>query len=124
MQVAFAQTESPMPRATSRREPPHPMVADIMRIVANDFGLSVIEMMAPTRDHGVWKPRVAAMYYARLLTDCSLPELGRCFGGRSHTTILRAFRSCRALMERDEAWANHMDRLLAVMIDRVILPNV
>lgn len=123
MQVAIAQTEYPQSRASSRREPRQPVVADIMRIVASDFGLSVIEMMAPTRDHGVWKPRVAAMYYARLLTDCSLPELGRCFGGRSHTTILRAFRSCRALMERDEAWADRMDRLLAVMIDRVILPN-
>ena len=123
MQTATAYNEFSMSPGFSRREPRHPVVADIMRIVANDFGLSISDMLAQTRDHSVWKPRVAAMYYARLLTDCSLPELGRCFGDRSHTTVLRAFRACRAMMEKDEAWGDRMDRLLALMIDRVILPN-
>ena len=122
MHLAVTPTEYPPPRAQSQRASTHPAVADIMRIVAHDFDMTVGEMMTPTRDHDVWKPRIAAMYYARLLTDCSLPELGRYFGGRSHTTVLRAFRSCRAMIERDGNWAERMDHLLAQLVERVVLP--
>lgn len=123
MHIATTHSQVLPSRAMSRREPRNPVIADIMRVVADEFRMTVAEMMAPSRGHEVWKPRVAAMYYARLLTDCSLPELGRCFGGRSHTTVLRAFRACRNMIERDEAWAVRMDRLLAVMVDQIILPR-
>ena len=127
MQTAIKQNDTIGTETNDAETPEHrgaqrnPVINNIMSIVADEFGMSVDEMMAPTRDHGVWKPRVAAMYYARLLTDCSLPELGRTFGGRSHTTVLRAYRACRTMMERDDNWAIRMDRLLAVMVDRIVL---
>jgi chromosomal replication initiator protein len=117
-----ATTTSPyrvMPRPQSR----DPFVAEVLAAVADEFGLSEKAMMAPSRGYDVWKPRMAAMYYARLLTGCSLPELGRIFGGRSHTTVLRAFRRCRDLIERDEQWALRMDRLLVRLVEKIIVPR-
>jgi len=100
-----------------------PVITEILAAVTEEFGLSEREMMAPTRCHAVWKPRMAAMYYARLLTDCSLPELGRIFGGRNHTTVLRAFRQCRDLIEHDPQWAERMDRLLGRLVQRITTPH-
>ncbi|MDA8231979.1 MAG: hypothetical protein M0006_11640 [Magnetospirillum sp.] len=105
---------------SSRRSPGDIALATVLATVAADFGLSQEEMMAPTRGHAIWKPRMAAMYYARLLTDCSLPELGRAFGGRNHTTVLRAFRRCRELMDKDPAWADRMDALLVRLIGKIV----
>lgn len=104
-------------------EPRETLLDAVIRVVANEFGLTTEEMMAPTRGHAVWKPRMAAMYYTRLLTDSSLPELGRVFGGRSHTTVLRAFRRCRDLMEQDVHWAESMDMLLRRLVETVIVPR-
>ncbi len=113
---------------TAYRYPPRqqsrdPFVAEVLAAVADEYGLSEKEMMAPSRGHDVWKPRMAAMYYARLLTGCSLPELGRVFGGRSHTTVLRAFRRCRELIESDAQWAERLDRLLVRLVEKIIVPR-
>lgn len=114
--------------ATQLRFPPRqpardPLVTEVLAAMAEEFGLTEAEMMAHCRGHGVWKPRMAAMYYTRLLTGCSLPELGRIFGGRSHTTVLRAFRRCRELIEADEQWAARMDRLLVRLLEKIIVPR-
>ncbi|MBI5162397.1 MAG: hypothetical protein HY985_00690 [Magnetospirillum sp.] len=98
-----------------------PFVGEVIAIVADEFGMTVEDMMEATRSHAVWKPRMAAMYYARLLTSCSLPELGRIFGDRSHTTVLRAFRRCRELIDNDESWAGRMDRLLVRLVEQVVI---
>jgi chromosomal replication initiation ATPase DnaA len=100
-----------------------PFVAEVISTIAAEFGLSEREMMVHSRDHRLWKPRMAAMYYARLLTSCSLPELGRVFGGRSHTTVLRAFRRCREMIDTDEAWAGRMDRLLVKLVEKIVTPR-
>lgn len=97
-----------------------PHVANIIAMVATEFGMSEREMMVHSRDHRVWKPRMAAMYYARLLTSCSLPELGRAFGGRSHTTVLRAFNRCREMIDSDPVWASRMDRLLVRLVEKAV----
>lgn len=96
-----------------------PFVADVLAIVAAEFGLTEREMLARSRDFRLWKPRMAAMYYARLLTSCSLPELGRVFG-RSHTTVLRAFRRCRQMIDQDPTWAARMDRLLVQLVEKIV----
>jgi chromosomal replication initiator protein len=100
-----------------------PFVADVIATVAAEFGISEREMLVHSRDHRIWKPRMAAMYYCRLLTQCSLPELGRVFGGRSHTTVLRAFRRCREMIDSDEVWASHMDRLLVKLVEKIVSPR-
>lgn len=101
-----------------------PVLAEILEIVAAEFETNVQDMMEPCRSHDVWKPRMAAMYFARLLTPVSLIALGEIFGGRSHTTVLRAYRRCRSMIDRDEAWSFRMDRLLARLVERSILPRV
>lgn len=110
-------------RSVLRMKVSDPFVAEVIATVAAEFGLTEREMMVPSRDFRVWKPRMAAMYYARLLTQCSLPELGRVFGGRSHTTVLRAFRRCRELIDSDEMWAARMDRLLVKLVEKIVAPR-
>jgi chromosomal replication initiator protein len=97
-----------------------PFVSEVLGTVAADFGMTAEEMLIRSRGFGVWKPRLAAMYFCRLLTGCSLPELGRVFGGRSHTTVLRAFHRCRELMDKDPQWAERMDKLLVVLVEKLI----
>lgn len=120
MSVALAEIRSVTPL---RYKVSDPFVADVISIVAAEFGLSEREMMVHSRDHRLWKPRMAAMYYSRLLTSCSLPELGRVFGGRSHTTVLRAFRRCREMIDSDEVWAGRMDRLLVKLVEKIVAPK-
>lgn len=120
MSVALAEIRSVAPL---RYKVSDPFVADVIATVAAEFGLSEREMMVHSRDHRLWKPRMAAMYYARLLTSCSLPELGRVFGGRSHTTVLRAFRRCREMIDGDEVWAGRMDRLLVKLVEKIVSPK-
>ncbi|CAA7611770.1 helix-turn-helix domain-containing protein [Magnetospirillum sp. UT-4] len=112
------------PSAPLRYRVSDPFVVEVITSVAAEFGLSEREMMTHSRDHRLWKPRIAAMYYARLLTSCSLPELGRVFGGRSHTTVLRAFRRCRELIDADPVWAARMDRLLVKLVERIVVPKL
>ena len=121
MTIALAEIRS---TPTLRYRVSDPFVADVIATVAAEFGLTEREMMVHSRDHRIWKPRMAAMYYARLLTACSLPELGRVFGGRSHTTVLRAFRRCREMIDADEAWAGRMDRLLVRLVEKIVAPRI
>ena len=100
-----------------------PALTDLLDAVAAEFGITVREMMMTSRSHSVWKPRMVAMYFARLLTPTSLISLGGIFGGRSHTTVLRACRRCRQMIEQDEAWSLRMDRLLAHLVETVVLPH-
>lgn len=121
MSIALAEIRAAAPL---RYKVSDPFVAEVIATVAAEFELTEREMMVHSRDHRLWKPRMAAMYYARLLTSCSLPELGRVFGGRSHTTVLRAFRRCREMIDGDEAWAGRMDRLLVKLVEKIVSPKV
>lgn len=105
------------PAALSRLS--DPFAAEIVTIVAREFEVPVKEVLF-TRYSRCRKPRLAAMYYTRLLSSCSLTELGRLFGGASHTTVMRSFDRCRQTMDRDPAWAERMDRLLVVLVEKFI----
>ena len=91
---------------------------EILDVVAAEFGVSVQDMMVSCRSHDVWMPRMAAMYFARMLTPMSLISLGEVFGGRSHSTVLRAYRRCRTMIQSDQAWSQRMNRLLAQIVER------
>ena len=56
-------------------------------------------MHSPRRSRSVARPRQIAMYLAKSITSRSLPEIGRKFGGRDHTTVLHACRKIKALRE-------------------------
>lgn len=79
-------------RAKKRR----PQVATIQRVVAAYYGIPQSEMKNASRTPDIVRPRQLAMYLARELSGCSLPQIGILFGHKDHTTALHAIRSVEA----------------------------
>lgn len=79
-----------------------PTVHRIQRTTARHFKVSLKSMSSRDRHKGVVRPRQVAMTLAKELTENSLPQLGKLFGGRDHTTVLHAINKITALMETDE----------------------
>jgi len=65
-------------------------IDSIQKAVCEQFGLKIIELKAKNNSHVIVFPRQIAMYLAKHLTDSSLPEIGRQFGGKHHTTVLHS----------------------------------
>jgi len=65
-------------------------IETIQKTVAEQFGLRVLEIKAKNNSRAIVFPRQIAMYLAKHLTDHSLPEIGRHFGGKHHTTVLHS----------------------------------
>jgi chromosomal replication initiation ATPase DnaA len=82
---------------------PRLKIADIQEAVARHFGVTVIDIVSARRTADVVWPRQIAVYLARTLTTKSLPEIGRAFGGRDHSTSLHAIRKVARRLEVDEA---------------------
>lgn len=81
--------------------PQFPTVGEIMRVVAQHYLLSIVDMVSVRRNPRLCLPRQIAMYLGRTLTPRSLPEIGRLLGGRDHTTIMHGYRKISALLETD-----------------------
>jgi hypothetical protein len=77
------------------------MIAGIQESVAVHFGITRTDLLSARRTANVVRPRQVAMYLAKTLTLRSLPEIGRSFGGRDHTTVLHAVRKIECLMHKD-----------------------
>jgi chromosomal replication initiator protein len=84
-------------RASQRRI----SIDEIQRRVCEHYRIRQAEMGSPRRAREVARPRQIAMYLAKQLTSRSLPEIGRRFGGRDHTTVLHAVKTIEALRQRD-----------------------
>jgi chromosomal replication initiator protein len=65
-------------------------IESIQKAVCEQFGLKLMELKAKNNSHVIVFPRQIAMYLAKHLTDSSLPEIGRQFGGKHHTTVLHS----------------------------------
>lgn len=76
-------------------------IEDIIRVVSKHYGVSRVDLMSSRRTANVVRPRQVAMYLAKTLTLRSLPEIGRRFGGRDHTTVLHAVRKIEGLVQKD-----------------------
>src|SRR3546814_12581730 len=70
-------------------------IDDIQRRVAEHYRLKPADMVSARRAREVARPRQVAMYLAKRLTPRSLPEIGRRFGGRDHTTVMQDRKSTR-----------------------------
>ncbi len=86
-------------------------IEDIQRKTAEFYKLDVRDFHSPQRARRVARPRQVAMYLARKLTTRSLPEIGRRFGGRDHTTVLHACRRVEALCIEDPLFKQEVDFL-------------
>ncbi len=76
-------------------------VEEIQRKVAEHFNLRLSDMLGPKRTRTIARPRQIAMYLSKELTSRSLPEIGRRFGGRDHTTILHGVRKVEEMRSSD-----------------------
>ncbi len=92
-------------------------IEDIQRKTAEFYKLDVKDFHSPQRARRVARPRQVAMYLARKLTTRSLPEIGRRFGGRDHTTVLHACRRIEALIDEDPMFRQEVD-FLSQMLQR------
>jgi len=92
--------------------PATPKVAEIQKVVAAYYGIPVIEMTSERRARSVARPRQVAMWLAKQITTRSLPDIGRRFGGRDHTTVLHAVRRIEVLRRVDRQVAEDCEALL------------
>jgi len=86
-------------------------IEEIQRRVSEHYNIRLTDMASPRRARAVARPRQVAMYLAKQLTSRSLPEIGRKFGNRDHTTVMHAVSRVAELMERDAAFAEDVELL-------------
>jgi chromosomal replication initiator protein len=86
-------------------------VDDIQKATAEHFALKQADLISERRTRSVARPRQAAMWLAKQLTTRSLPDIGRRFGGRDHTTVLHAVRRIEALRQTDSQLARDLETL-------------
>ncbi|MCD8562707.1 MAG: chromosomal replication initiator protein DnaA [Alphaproteobacteria bacterium] len=84
-------------------------IDEIQRKVAEHYNLRMTDMHSARRARNVARPRQVAMYLAKQLTARSLPEIGRKFGGRDHTTVMHAVRKVEELLGEDTQIAQDVD---------------
>ena len=90
-----------------------PSIRRIISATAKHYGLPTTELLGPSRHRNIANARSTAIYLARRLTGKSLVEIGKCFGGRDHTTVLHSIRITRRRADSDPAWQRDIDELLA-----------
>lgn len=88
-----------------------PTVSEIQQVVSNHYRLSRSELLADRRQRPLVHARQIGMYLARKLTHKSLPDIGRFFGGRDHSTVLHACRKIEARLQADEDLAGEVELL-------------
>jgi len=76
-------------------------VESIQNIVASHFNLNIEEMLSPRRSRSLARPRQIAMYLAKQHTTNSLPDIGRKFSNRDHTTVIHAVKKIGELLKKD-----------------------
>ena len=91
-------------------------IEEIQKKVAEHFNIRVADMHSARRARQVARPRQVAMYLAKQLTARSLPEIGRKFGGRDHTTVMHAVKKIEELQASDSSFAEDVE-LLRRMIE-------
>jgi chromosomal replication initiator protein len=86
-------------------------VEEIQRRVSDHYNIRLSDMIGPKRVRSYARPRQIAMYLAKQLTTRSLPEIGRRFGGRDHTTVIHGVRRIQDLKEKDSQIADDLELL-------------
>ena len=94
-------------RASQRRV----TIDDIQRKVADYYNLRLSDLLSARRSRTIARPRQVAMYLSKILTTRSLPEIGRKFGGRDHTTVIHAVKRIEGLKDNDIAIQEEVDVL-------------
>ena len=99
------------------RDPKKVKIEDIQKLVANHYNVSRADLLSSRRTATVVRPRQIAMFLSKILTPRSLPEIGRRFGGRDHTTVLHAVRKIEGLSANDRGLAQDIDYLKRLLTE-------
>ncbi|WP_245282450.1 MULTISPECIES: chromosomal replication initiator protein DnaA [Hyphomicrobiales] len=109
--VSLETAEAAIRDLVRTREPRRVKIEDIQKLVATRYNVSRADILSERRTAAVVKPRQIAMYLAKALTPRSLPEIGRRFGGRDHTTVLHAVRKIEKAIAEDRTLHDEVDLL-------------
>jgi len=90
-------------------------IESIQKAVAEQFGLRLVEIKAKNNSRSIVYPRQIAMYLAKHLTEASLPEIGRQFGGKHHTTVLHSVDKIEGVRKNDK----DLNRLLNKLTEQL-----
>lgn len=93
-------------------------IEDIQKVVARHYNVSKQDLLSNRRTRTIVKPRQVAMYLSKNLTPRSLPEIGRRFGGRDHTTVLHAVRKIESLLDSDKPLRSDIELLKQYIQDQ------
>lgn len=86
-------------------------IEDIQKRVCEFYNVKISDLLSSRRLQNIARPRQVAIYLSKLLTSKSLPEIGRKFGGRDHTTVLHSVRKVQEFCQEDREFANDIDIL-------------
>ena len=86
-------------------------VETIQKIVANHFNLNLQEMLSARRSRSLARPRHIAMYLSKHQTTNSLPDIGRKFSNRDHTTVIHAVKKIETLIIKDNEIKQNVDEI-------------
>ena len=92
-------------------------IEDIQKIVARQFNVSKNDLLSNRRTRVIVRPRQIAMYLAKVMTPRSLPEIGRRFGGRDHTTVLHAVRKIESMTSDDQKLEHEIELLKRLILE-------
>ena len=90
----------------------------IQNIVANYFNIALSEMLSQRRSRPLARPRQLAMYLAKKMTTRSLPEIGRRFANRDHTTVIHAVKTITRLSEQDDEMKKNIIQIKSLLLDQ------
>ena len=93
-------------------------VDKIQNVVSNFFNIALSEMLSQRRSRPLARPRQIAMYLAKKMTTRSLPEIGRRFANRDHTTVIHAVKTITRLSERDEEMKKNISQIKSLLLEQ------
>ena len=88
----------------------------IQTVTSNFFSISMSDMLSPRRSRPLARPRQMAMYLAKKLTPRSLPEIGRKFANRDHTTVIHAVKTIEKLIENNDELKKNVEELKSLIL--------
>ena len=86
-------------------------VDKIQNVVSNFFNISLSDMLSQRRSRPLARPRQIAMYLSKKMTSRSLPEIGRRFSNRDHTTVIHAVKTISRLLEQDDEMKKNINQI-------------
>jgi chromosomal replication initiator protein len=109
--ISIEMAETVLRDLLKQREARRVRIEDIQRVVARHYSIPKTDLVSARRTQAIVRPRQIAMYLAKVMTPRSLPEIGRRFGGRDHTTVLHAVRKIDELAKTDSRLADDIELL-------------